>query len=194
MLHSLYTNTSTIILLGDCSVGKSAILHRLTQSQFRSDCRATLGPEFSSFDTEIDCDFINLHLWDTAGDPRQPLLAPRVKHEANAYVIVFDVTDRQSFDNIDIWRKQFVTPGIPCIAFASKCDISESEREITISEARQSLHRRGIPLIEVSAKTGHNIEEGFRFVANQILQHQRRAIMPQTEPSSMRPACKCCCY
>jgi small GTP-binding protein len=195
MYRAIYTETCTVIFLGDSGVGKSAILRQLRQSEFRSNLPATLGPEFWSFDMETNSNDVTLCLWDTPGDPRQLVLVPMMTRDANAYVIVFDVTDRNSFNNIEIWRRQFVNnPRTVLIAFANKCDVSEEEKEVDIEEARESLRRRGITLMEVSAKTGQNIEEGFCLIANQILENREKVRVQQIDQHSDRPDSQCCCF
>lgn len=185
MTHA-FVRRCQIVILGDANVGKTAIVHRLTEDEFRADCRATLGVEFSLFEQEIDGCPVNLLLIDTPGDLwRTPLIEP-VKRQADACVIVFDVTQRQSFENIDLWRQLFVTNDqggapLPCVVFASKCEIGENAREVMMSQARESLTRKGLELFEVSATDGQNIEEGFRCVAAQFFNcRTRNRFHPQT--------------
>jgi GTPase SAR1 family protein len=143
----------------------------------------------------VDCNEVELELWDTDGDPRQIRRLPSITNNANAYVIVFDVTDRNSFDNIEIWRTFVVNdPRTSLFAFANKSEAKEEEKQVNIAEARESLRRLGITLVEVSAKTGQNIEDGFRLIANQVLENQRKMRLQGMHRSAHRPECKCCCF
>jgi small GTP-binding protein len=188
MQRATYIETCTIVLLGDSGVGKSAIIHQLRHSEFRANLPATFGPEFWTFDIEINSHDVNLHLWDTFGDPRQPVLVPLITNHANAYVIVFDVTDADSFNNIEIWRQRFISdPRIVLMAFANKCDVSEEDRDVNIAEAHNSLRKRGITLVEVSAKTGKSVEEGFRLIATQVLENREKVRGQQMDQQSDRP-------
>jgi hypothetical protein len=81
---------------------------------------------------------------------------------------------------------------IPCVVFANKCDVGKDEWEVSIPEARWSLSRRGITLFEVSAKTGQNVEEGFRFVATRFLAQGRKPRVPRVAVPSVEERCSCC--
>jgi small GTP-binding protein len=156
-MSSLNESPCKILLLGDSGVGKTAIIHRLTKHEFRGNFRATIGFQFNSLPIETEYGAINFHLWDTAGDVHSTLLTPLMKTKVHFCVIIFDVTDRQSFEHVRNWREDFLRemkiPGkVEFVVLANKCDTEKSEWKVSISEAKERF--KDMKVFKVSAKTG----------------------------------------
>jgi Ras-related protein Rab-7A len=187
------SKTCKVIVLGNKGVGKTAVVHMFTSGEFRADFQATMGVDFSTAWIEIDGESIELQIWDTAGEERHDALAPRYYRGAEACLLVFDISDMASFRNIDKWHRHFIDQGeidepetFPFIVFGNKCDI-EGGAEVSIEEARAALGQQNIVLVEVSAKTGQNIKEGFESLIRRFLEWRRTvgrgAIMTRIPPA-----------
>jgi small GTP-binding protein len=110
-----------------------------------------------------------LELWDTAGEEKFRCLAPMYVREADAAIIVFDVTDRESFEYLSIWLSllQESAPGahfVPqVVLFANKTDLA-NDRKVTEDEAREWADDRGLGLVEGSVRTCVNVRTVFEEV------------------------------
>jgi Ras-related protein Rab-7A len=201
MPRNTYVKKCKVLVLGDSGVGKTAIVHRLTESEFRPDLVATLGVQFSFLDIEIEKRAVELHIADTAGQEHDNSLTPTIMNGVDACVIVFNVTNVCSFEHIERWRHELLESGrinepeeLPCIVFANKSDVDESATALPISEARAALEKQQMMLFEVSAKSGQNIHEGFTHLASQFLARKRpiRQMTPNMISSEGRTRSDCC--
>ena len=95
-----------LILIGDSSVGKSSLLLRLTDGYFNEDYEVTVGVEFGSFLLQIEDKIIKLQIWDTAGQESFKALNKIFYRGAHCVFMVYDITKRDSFVNIEEWEKE----------------------------------------------------------------------------------------
>lgn len=98
-----------IVLLGESSVGKSSILERLQNNSFDDNKSSTIGAAFISKKVVRDTDLINLQIWDTAGQERFHNLTPLYYRNSNAALIVFDLTNLDSFKKAEYWINELET-------------------------------------------------------------------------------------
>jgi Ras-related protein Rab-7A len=110
-----YKKTLKIVILGDSGVGKTSLMNRYSTGKFTGQYKATIGADFLSKDNVIVNDnFLNqrhlvtLQIWDTAGQERFQSLGVGFYRGADACLLVYDVTDPHSLDNLDHWRKEFL--------------------------------------------------------------------------------------
>jgi Ras-related protein Rab-7A len=190
-MQPLVSKTCKLLVVGDRGVGKTAIVHRFTNCEFRVDFQATVGADFSAAWIDIDGDTINLQIWDTAGEERHDALAPRFYRGADGCLLVFAISDMASFNNLEKWRRHVIDYGaidepekFPFIVFANKCDITEGA--ISIKQARADLEQQHMILVEVSAMTGQNIGEGFETLSRRFLEWRRNtgrsSLLPRIPP------------
>lgn len=92
-----------IIVVGDPSVGKTQLMNRLLFDQFDINTRPTLGIDFLKKDLEIGNKTIRLNMWDTAGQERYKAINQNFYSNAHGAAIVFDFTQRESFNNVKTW-------------------------------------------------------------------------------------------
>jgi Ras-related protein Rab-7A len=173
-------NSCKVLVLGDRGVGKTAIVHRFTSSEFREDCKATIGVDFCRERIEVDKDAIELQIWDTAGEERHDSLAPVLFRGVDACILVFDVSDVNSFEHIERWRRRVIDHGeiheperFPFVVFANKCDLDSAVTEVSIEQAKTAIEAQRMSLFAVSAKTGENISEGFQTAASKFVEWRR---------------------
>jgi small GTP-binding protein len=180
VVPTTFINNCKVLVLGDRSVGKTAIVHRFTSAEFRGDFKATIGVDFCTERIEVDRDPIELQIWDTAGEERHNSLAPIVFRGVDACILVFDVSDASSFEHIEWWRRQVIDFGkihepetFPFVVFANKCDLGAEATEVPIDQAKSKIEEQNMSLFAVSAKTGENISEGFETAAFKFVQSRK---------------------
>ena len=108
----------------------------------------------------LDEQIVKLQIWDTAGQERFRTLTSSYYRGAHGIIIVYDVTDRDSFDNVRQWMheiERFANPGVCKILVGNKCDMEEI-RKVTTDEGAELARHFEIPFLETSAKNSINVE------------------------------------
>ncbi|KAM9600572.1 ras-related protein Rab-9B isoform 2-T6 [Morphnus guianensis] len=130
-----------VILLGDGGVGKSSLMNRYVTNKFDSQAFHTIGVEFLNRDLEVDGRFVTLQIWDTAGQERFKSLRTPFYRGADCCLLTFSVDDRQSFENLSNWQKEFVyyadvkdPEHFPFVVLGNKID--KLERQVSTEEAQ----------------------------------------------------------
>ena len=156
-------------LLGDSSVGKTAICNSLMNIEFAEDMLSTIGSD--RLETKFPLkngQNIKLVLWDTAGQERFRSVALNALKAAQGVIIVFDVTNKASFENIGNWLQEIkdnlANPNL--VLFGNKADLPD--RQVTESDARKYAKKMNLEYFETSAKTKQGLNEGFSFLVNDI--------------------------
>ncbi|MHC1590975.1 MAG: Rab family GTPase [Candidatus Helarchaeales archaeon] len=161
-----------ICVLGDPGVGKTSSIIQFAQNRFESEYKSTIGVSIIKHDLELDGDTIHLQIWDIAGQERWSGMRKVYYAGSLGALILFDVTRIQSFNNVDLWAKEFqnhTSPENPCILVGNKIDL-ENLRKISPEEAREKALSLNMPYIETSAKTAENIYEAYAKLAKMLIQ------------------------
>lgn len=95
-----------IVLIGDSAVGKSNILSRFTKNEFNAESKTTIGVEFATKNVTMDSKKVKLQVWDTAGQERFRSMASAYYRGALGALLVYDITRRNTFENLDKWVKE----------------------------------------------------------------------------------------
>jgi len=160
-------------VIGDQGVGKTSMVQRFVHGIFQADYKATIG----TFISKKECKFDELNtsvrfmIWDLAGQPQFERLWPDYITDSRAGIIVFDITNRESFDQVMKWYKiitEVALPDIILILVGNKVDL-KTTRIISIDEGKQLAKDLGIYYMETSAKTNENVEDLFEWIALQII-------------------------
>ena len=152
-----------VIVIGNSGVGKSCLSLRATQGIFKEDFISTIGFEFFSFNIKINNDIVKLQIWDTCGQEIYRSLISGFYRSTELGILVYSVTDRKSFDDIEIWLKQLKTHGSPdCKIFLIGNKVDLPDRVVSSEEGINCKKEHGFDCyMETSAKTGVNIRELF---------------------------------
>ncbi|XP_054070678.1 ras-related protein Rab-9B isoform X3 [Rissa tridactyla] len=164
-----------VILLGDGGVGKSSLMNRYVTNKFDSQAFHTIGVEFLNRDLEVDGRFVTLQIWDTAGQERFKSLRTPFYRGADCCLLTFSVDDRQSFENLSNWQKEFVyyadvkdPEHFPFVVLGNKID--KLERQVSTEEAQAWCMENGnYPYLETSAKDDTNVAVAFEEAVRQVL-------------------------
>ena len=158
------------IIIGDSSVGKSNILLRYVHNSFNPEFLTTIGVEFGAKNIEINKKKIKIQIWDTAGQENFRSITRAYYKNSVCALIVYDITNRSSFENIISWIedcKGQSPKSIFIILVGNKNDL-ENERQVSYEEGLEFAKNNNIVFFETSAKTGKNISELFQTSAIEI--------------------------
>ena len=173
----------SIILLGDTNVGKTALIQRYIENAFYGENTGTVGidfctKDFTSKQEKFKDQEFKVKIWDTAGMERFRTLTHAFYKRNDAVIVVFDLTDRASFDHVQSWLSAIEThasANVPMLLIGTKLDL-ESERNVSTEEGQQYANNLGIEYKETSSCTGSGIEEAFELIIeNSILYKYQKA-------------------
>ncbi|OAX33515.1 GTP binding protein [Rhizopogon vinicolor AM-OR11-026] len=156
-----------VVLLGDQSVGKTSLITRFMYDQFDNTYQATIGIDFLSKTMYVEDRTVRLQLWDTAGQERFRSLIPSYIRDSSVAIVVYDITDRQSFLSTSTWIDDVKAErgsDVMIVLVGNKADLSE-KRQVTIEEATAKSTQMNIMFIETSAKAGLNVKSLFTKIA-----------------------------
>ena len=160
-----------ILLLGDSKVGKTSLILRFCDNYFSQVHLATIGIDFKLKDIEIDSGkHIRLKLWDTAGQERYKTITANYFKSAQGIIIVYDITDRLTFDNVKHWLEQinqFSQREVCKIIIGNKCDL-EDKRQVSFDEGNELASTNQIKFYETSSKEGLNVQDAFIDIAKEV--------------------------
>ena len=152
-----------IVLIGDSSVGKTNILSKFLSNEFDPDSKATVGVEFGTKDFLIENNKVKVQIWDTAGQERYRSITNAYYKGAKGSLLVYDITNPKSFENLDRWLSDLKSNGedkISVILIGNKSDL-ENERKITLEQGKEKAAFFKLAFMETSALNGNNIEKAF---------------------------------
>ena len=163
-----------LLIIGDSTVGKTSILSRFANGTFNANYLATVGLDNFTKDETIDDKNVNIKIWDTAGQERFKALTKGFFRQAQGVIVVYDVTNSESFDNLRVWIQSIkdnigndFLERIPIVIIGNKID--SEEREIKTEDAESFSKQQNFPYFETSAKTGENIDSSIRFLVKKVI-------------------------
>jgi small GTP-binding protein len=159
-----------IALIGDSGIGKSSILIRFTENDFKDDTTSTIGVDFKIVSVDLgNGTFAKMQIWDTCGSERFKSLTASFIKSCPAFLLIFDITKYKSFKNLENWMNiinENTNPKLLCL-IGNKCDL-EDQRQVTTQEALDFSRKHNLKYIETSAKTNENIENVFVHVSSSL--------------------------
>uniref|UniRef100_A0A803KS25 RRM domain-containing protein n=1 Tax=Chenopodium quinoa TaxID=63459 RepID=A0A803KS25_CHEQI len=172
-LNGRLNNCGVISPRFDVGVGKSCLLLRFSDGSFTTSFITTIGIDFKIRTIELDGKRIKLQIWDTAGQERFRTITTAYYRGAMGILLVYDVTDESSFNNIRNWIRnieQHASDNVNKILVGNKADMDESKRAVPTAKGQALADEYGIKFFETSAKTNLNVEEVFFSIARDIKQ------------------------
>jgi Ras-related protein Rab-21 len=161
-------------LLGEGRVGKTCLCLRYVQNSFSGDQQSTLEATYLEKRLNLGNRSLRLNIWDTAGQERYHALGPIYYRDAQGALLVYDVTDRDSFTKVRNWVKELrkiIGKNIVLVIAGNKCDL-EKHRQVEEQEAIEYAESVGAIHILCSAKTGKNVEQAFLEVTKGMIQQE----------------------
>jgi len=166
-----------VIILGDSGVGKTSLMNQYVNKKYSASYKATIGADYLTKDVLVDNRVVTMQLWDTAGQERFQSLGVAFYRGADCCVLVYDVNNPKSFENLDSWRDEFLIQAsprdpesFPFVVLGNKIDVEESKRMISSKRATTYCQSKGnIPYFETSAKEALNVDQAFEVIAKSAL-------------------------
>ena len=159
-----------MLLIGNSAVGKSCLLVRYAENSFNENFFNTIGVDFKIKTIQLENQNIKLQIWDTAGQERFRTLTASYYRGAHGIIIVYDVTDRDTFDYISQWMQEiekFANDNVCKLLVGNKIDLVD-KRVVSREEGEELAKHYGIQYLETSAKNNICVEESFITMAKQI--------------------------
>ncbi|CAH1782227.1 unnamed protein product [Owenia fusiformis] len=156
-----------LVFLGEQSVGKTSIITRFMYDSFDNTYQATIGIDFLSKTMYLEDRTIRLQLWDTAGQERFRSLIPSYIRDSSVAVVVYDITNANSFQQTSKWIDDVRTErgtDVIIMLVGNKTDLSD-KRQVSTEEGERKAKELNVMFIETSAKAGYNVKQLFRRVA-----------------------------
>lgn len=166
-----------LVLLGESAVGKSSLVLRFVKGQFHEFQESTIGAAFLTQTVCLDDTTVKFEIWDTAGQERYHSLAPMYYRGAQAAIVVYDITNEESFTRAKNWVKELQRQASPNIVIAlsgNKADLA-NKRAVDFQEAQSYADDNSLLFMETSAKTSMNVNEIFMAIAKKL---------PKNEPQN----------
>ena len=154
---SYLVNRQKIIFIGDVSVGKTSIINVLMGQKFNNEYEASIGVDFFSKTIKYKGKTIKLQIWDSAGQEKFRSLIPNYIRGSSLVFIVYDITNRKSFENLQSWI-DFVNniENSNIVILANKIDL-ENQRQVQTEEGQKFCTEKNYDFFEVSAKEDNNL-------------------------------------
>lgn len=161
-----------ILLIGNSNTGKSSLLLRFTEDSFDEEIGATIGVDFKKKRVSIAGETVTLTIWDTAGQERFRTLTNGYYRGAHGVILVYDVTDRETFDALeDVWIKELDQykshDDVVTMLVANKTDLKD--HEVSRPEGMALAKRHAMLFIEASARTRKGVKQAFDELTQKIM-------------------------
>ncbi|KAG8446338.1 hypothetical protein GDO86_013971, partial [Hymenochirus boettgeri] len=188
-----------VMLLGDSGVGKTCFLIQFKDGAFLSGTfLATVGIDFRYKIISVDGVKVKLQIWDTAGQERFRSVTHAYYRDAQALLLLYDITNKTSFDNIRAWLTEiheYAQKDVVIVLLGNKSDVTTG-RVVRTEDGESLAKEYGVPFLETSAKTGANVELAFLAVAKELKeranQQEESKFQLQSYIDSQKKKTDCC--
>jgi Ras-related protein Rab-1A len=176
-----------LLLIGDSGVGKSCLLLRFADDTYTESYISTIGVDFKIRTVELDGKSCKLQIWDTAGQERFRTITSSYYRGAHGIIIVYDVTDNETFDNVRQWLYEidrYASENVNKLLVGNKCDLKD-KKVVDHDVGEQFATSIGMKFLETSAKNSHNVEQAFLTMATEIKSRMASSYLtgtPNTQP------------
>ena len=183
MSNQEYDYLFKLLLIGNSSVGKSSLLFRFVENTWDENFVPTIGVDFVSYfkykfyilqklkTLEVNGKKVKLQIWDTAGQERFKNITASYYRGGNGVLVVYDITDRESFENLNSWLIEIeknANKNVYKLLIGNKSDLEE-KRKVSFQEGTDFAKSNGMEFIETSAKTASKVQEAFELLTQKII-------------------------
>ena len=172
-----YDDKCQLLIIGNSIVGKTSILTKYTLKTYNENYLATVGLDFFTKDETIDNKLIRIKIWDTAGQERYKAITKCFFQRAQGIMIVFDVTNKKSFDDLKVWIESINLQSqltedlenMPIIIIGNKIDMPN--RVISKETAINFAKEQNFDYYETSAKTGEGVDNAIKELVKKVMSY-----------------------
>ncbi len=179
-----------IVIAGNSGVGKTNLVSRYVDDEFDETYKTTIGLDFKFKETTIIGEVCRIQIWDTAGQEKLKAVAASYYRNANGIAIIFDITNRESYDKLDFWINEAtnnVPESTPFIIIGNKNDLVD-QRKVSMEEARDFVTKRGYYYVETSAKTNKDdcVTKAFDQLVGEMLNKRNAQVENEYKQQKIR--------
>ena len=174
-----------VLLLGNSNVGKSSLFLRFVDDIWNDTFVPTIGVDFKIKTFDIDEKKIKMQIWDTAGQERFKNIIASYYRGAHGILLIFDVTDKDSFKNLSNWLIEIeknASKNVLKVLIGNKTDLEE-KRVITYNQGKEFADTYGLKFIETSAKKNLNVNEAFETLGRELMAASDDKRITKTKPN-----------
>ena len=171
MPNNTFDHLIKAIVIGQSGVGKTSLQLRYCEDTFGINYCCTIGVDLRIKEVIIEGKKLKLQIWDTAEVERFRTISRAYYRGASAIAVVFDITDANSFKDVDNWLMEigkYADPDVCKILLGNKIDLANM-RAVSYEEAYSKAKSNDMAYFEVSAKTGENVVNGFECLWSAVL-------------------------
>ena len=164
--------TIKLLLIGNAYVGKTLIVQKFIDNTFSKSTVSTIGVDLQSKVIDINGKKVKYLIWDTAGEDRMKTMTYSYYRGCHVILVVFDVTERKSFQNVTTWVEcidKFAKSNVLRILVGNKTDL-EDKRVVSTEEGKELAAQNGLKYYEISALTITGLHEMFEDVAKEYVE------------------------
>jgi small GTP-binding protein len=189
--------TFRTVTIGDSAVGKTSVVNKFIRGRFDPSEKNTVGALYDTFTEQIDGRDVEVQIWDTAGQEQYRSLTPVYFRSAAAAFLIFDLSNRASFDHLDDWVESFRNSSSDralLFLVGNKCDLAD-DRKVTEDEAREWAEAHNCPYSETSARSGAGVTPLFKRAAAMLASnhlHDIESHVPRPKRPDAERADGCC--
>ncbi|CEP08676.1 hypothetical protein [Parasitella parasitica] len=187
-MNTEYDYLFKLLLIGDSGVGKSCLLLRFADDTYTESYISTIGVDFKIRTIELEGKTVKLQIWDTAGQERFRTITSSYYRGAHGIIVVYDVTDQDSFDNVKQWMQEidrYAAEGVNKLLVGNKSDLTD-KRVVESKTAVDFVEPFDIPFLETSAKDSTNVEQAFLTMAKQIKKRMGATVQQSQQQSTVK--------
>ena len=163
------------ILVGNSSVGKTSIVDKYTENIFRDIHQSTMGVDYKIKIFEMKGFKIRMNILDTAGQERYKSLAKIHFRNCNGIFLVFDLTCKQSFEDLEFWLNEIKSSidveNTKILIIGNKSDLKDI-REVSDNDISEFVEKNKLKAVQTSAKNGDKIKEAFEAMIDLVIENQ----------------------
>ena len=179
-----------VVMIGNTEVGKTSIMNRLILGTFNSGEGATVGANYQLYIQEVNQHKIEIQIWDTAGQEKYRSLGPIYFRNALGAIVVYDVTNRTSFDTLSEWITAFQNvAGTETVIAVIGNKSDRPDAVVDIGQAEAWAQKHGYHHFITSAKNGDGVVDAFRELAKLLLRMRADQLEAPVLPATTRGGC-----